>query len=373
MTPDGSDGDEEADGGPDEAIRDSAEPEQPVLGRDGPTQPTINEELREMREWLESTKAREELRVLREIRARYEAGDVTAVRALSNSQGGVAMPPAMPSAALPRPEPPQQFAKRNRAEYNRWERDCEGYFTRSSAHFLREQQKVDFGVMYISEPLKTLWNAHCVVEQTTFPAWVPTWAGLKAVMLNSLGTPQERRRQAYEQLKNCRQRAGQSPTELLDYLRPLWEELGSTITPELQVIEYTSALRSDIQRDLERLPVAMRCTIPLVEEQANIIFRRTPQASQSKSHTGKQKPFRHRTHSDGSEGDKKPQKGPKRTKTGRFGAKDDKKGESNPSPATITCYNCGEPGHKSFECTKPRKQGSDPRKDKAGKEKGQRA
>jgi hypothetical protein len=66
-----------------------------------------------MRVWRENTQAQEELQTLRELRARYKAGDITAVRAVSSSQGDVAMPPAMPSAALPRSQPPQQFSKRN--------------------------------------------------------------------------------------------------------------------------------------------------------------------------------------------------------------------------------------------------------------------
>jgi hypothetical protein len=357
-----------------ERVQDTpTEPSRPPMGHNRPPVPAISEELLEMRAWLENTQAQEELRVLRELRARYEAGDVTAVRAVSSSQGGVAMPPAMPSAALPRPQPPQQFAKRNREEYNRWERDCEGFFTRSSANFMQEQQKVDFGVMYISEPLKTLWRAHCLVEQTVFPAWIPTWTSLKAVMLNSLGTPQERRKLAYEQLKSCRQRAGQSPTELLDYLRPLWEELGPTVTPELQVIEYTSALRIEIQRDLERLPVTMRNTIPMIEEQANIIYRRTPSVHNQKDHLGKQKSNRPRTGSDGSEGDGKPPKKSKRLRVYQSGPKWGRKPETSTTPRPITCFNCGQAGHKSFECMNPTKPGSDPRKDRSGKERGRKA
>jgi hypothetical protein len=227
--------------------------------------------------------------------------------------------------------------------------------------------------MYISEPLKTLWRAHCLVEQTAFIAWIPTWASLKAVMLNSLGTPQERRKLAYEQLKSCRQRVGQSPTELLDYLRPLWEELGPTVTPELQVIEYTSALRMEIQRDLERLPVTMRNTIPMIEEQANIIHRRTAPARDQKDHSGRQKSNRPRTGSDGSEGDGKPPKKSKRPRVHQSGPKRGKKTESSTTPRPITCFNCGQSEHKSFDCTNPTKPGSDPRKEKSGKDKGRKA
>jgi hypothetical protein len=370
---DSSEGEDEPEVEPERVQDTPTEPLRPPTGHNRPPILSISEELQEMRAWLESTQAQEELQTLRELRARYEAGDITAVRAVSSSQGGVAMPPAMPSAALPRPQPPQQFSKRNRAEYNRWERDCEGFFTRSSANFVREQQKVDFGVMYISEPLKTLWRAHCLVEQTVFLAWIPMWASLKTVMFNSLGTPQERRRLAYEQLKSCRQRVGQSLTELLDYLRPLWEELGPTVTPELQVIEYTSALRIEIQRDLERLPVTMRSTIPMIEEQANIIYRRTPSSRDHRDHSGKQKPNRQRTGSDGSEGDGKPLKKLKKLRGYQTGPKRGKRTESSTTQRPITCYNCGQSGHKSFDCTNPAKPGSDPRKEKSGKDQGWKA
>jgi hypothetical protein len=348
------------------------EPARPTIALNGSEPPTISEELLQMRAWLASAKAQEELRVLRELRARYDAGDITAIGAVSNGQGGTVLPPAISTGALPRPEPPQQFAKRNRAEFNRWERDCEGFFTRSAANFILEQQKVDFGVMYISEPLKTLWRAHCLVEEVAYPGWIPTWMGLKTVMLNSLGTPQERRKLAYEQLRSCRQRVGQTPTELLDYLRPLWEELGSTVTPELQVIEYTSALRSDIQRDLERLPTAMRCTIPMVEEQANIIYRRTPTNHDHSHKNDRKKPNHFRARSDGSGGDANPPKKAKNPRAGQHGPKRDKSGATREKTIPVTCYNCGQAGHYSYNCTNPAKPGSDPRKENAGKGKGRR-
>ena len=110
---DSSEGEDEPEEEPERVQDTPTEPLRPPTGHNRPPVPAISEELQEMRAWLENTQAQEELRVLRELRARYEAGDTTAVRVVSNSQGGVAIPPAMPSAALPRPQPPQQFAKRN--------------------------------------------------------------------------------------------------------------------------------------------------------------------------------------------------------------------------------------------------------------------
>jgi hypothetical protein len=351
---------------PEERNDEQQRPEHATWSQSGPSTSTYTpsvrsevdakEELAEMRKWLEKTKQLEELRTLREARARYDAGDPNALRLLGTG-GIVTNPyPQAPSSSLPRPEPPQTYAKRNRTEYNRWERDCEGYFTSSPINFRTEQQKVDFGVRYISEPLKTLWRAHCMTEQLLIPLWMPTWLELKTVMLNSLGTPQERRQTAYEHLKNCHQRQGQSPTELLDYMRPLWEELGTAHTPELQVIEYTAALRPEIQKDLYLLPVERRSTLPQVEEQANVIHRRRGPVRGQHPQGGKSKGTRPRGGSDGSEGERKPLKKARRPHPAHFAPKRYPK----PHVDVITCFRCGAPGHRSYECTQPKKEDKKP-------------
>ena len=94
--------------------------------------------------------------------------------------------------ALPRPEPPHVYQKKNRQDYNMWERDCEGYHIRSLNDFRTEGQKIDFGVMYISEPLKSLWKTYCQGQLYETPLWIPTWAQFKAKMLDALGTLAER-------------------------------------------------------------------------------------------------------------------------------------------------------------------------------------
>jgi hypothetical protein len=122
-------------------------------------------------------------------------------------------------------------------------------------------------------------------------------------MLNSIGTPQERKKMAYDKLKAARQLAGQSPTDLLDYMRPLWEELGPSITPEIQLLEFSAAIRPDIQVELERLPFAIRSTIPMVEEQANIAYRRKAPSRERKEQPTKPKAQGRRKDSQDLEGD----------------------------------------------------------------------
>jgi hypothetical protein len=346
------------------------EPEQPAVGRNSLLEAAQEQELETLRTWLRDARAREELRSLQELRTRYEAGDVTAVLAPPAGRSQGLAPTTMPSVSLPRPEPPKEFTKRNRAEFNRWERECEGYFTRSPAHFQTERQKVDFGIMYVSEPLKTLWESNCVVNSVNAPGWVPTWVELKAVMLNSMGTPQERRKLAYDKLKACRQQQGRTPTDLLDYMRPLWEELGSSITPEMQLLEYSAALRSDIQAELERLPLPMRCTIPMVEEQANIVYRRKNQTRDHRDQPAREKHSRRREASGEPEGNTKTLRNAKKPRSAHSGPKRAKAAPPSAPAQAIVCYKCGEPGHRVFECTNPAKPGFVPRAPHAGKEKG---
>ncbi|KAF1361305.1 hypothetical protein EJ07DRAFT_154628 [Lizonia empirigonia] len=233
----------------------------------GPTQDNSLSELEELRAWLKTTEEREELSALWEIRRNTCCSLIKPTKA------------------------------------------------RSPNHVSKTQQS----------PIQ---QAHCSSKARDSLSWMPTWVGLKQVMLDALGTPAERRQAAYEALKRCRQRTGDPPTNLLDYLRPLWEELGELHSPEMQVLEFTAALHDNIQRDLYLILYERRSTILAVEEQANIISQRLyprsthkpgkPQPSNSKNNKGGKNPRKHQKSPSGSEGDRKTPKNPKFRKKGRF-------------------------------------------------------
>lgn len=326
---------------------------------------TVTEELENLRQWLKEARDREELEELRQIRARYEAGDCTALQPTQRIERIVAAP-RFSSANLPRPEPPHTYTKKNRAQFNRWERDCEGFFFRSPDHFVTEAQKVEFGTRYISEPLKSLWRSHIESYMLQDPTFEPTWANVKQVMLDALGTPLERKQQAYEQLKRCHQGTTQSPTDLLDYMRPLWEELGTTQSPDMQALEYLSALQDYIQKDLYLLPPDRRTTISMIEEQANVIFRRRTRATPKAK---EEKPKRQHQNNSGSEGDRKTPKTTKKAREAPKTSKWHKKPETakkNANKDHITCFQCNKTGHYANECpdTHSKKAEGSARKDK---------
>jgi len=347
-------------------------PHQARVAQDVPMVDEVDRELQELEAWHEKATKLQRVARLREAQAKYLAGDTNA---LQTTRGGIqlaATVPTVSTAGLPRPEPPHVFTKRNRADYNRWKRDCERYFERLPANFPQEVQKVDFGAQYLSETMKSLWEAHRADQLRLSPLWAPTWVTMKAVMLGSLGTLSERRQWAYEALSKARMFAHSNPTELLDYMRPYWEELGDTHGPALQVMGYIHALPEDIQKQLFMYPLERRETLTQVEEAANRIFR---QRTSSKNHQGEKPQKEHKSGKNGSKGEGGSKETPKRSKGGSPGHYDRKRtkgGKPKPEHANITCYLCKEVGHYASDCPNPEKskkskEGSDPGKGKGQK------
>ncbi|KAF2726431.1 hypothetical protein EJ04DRAFT_530282, partial [Polyplosphaeria fusca] len=232
-------------------------PSGPNLAHLTPMEPTVQTELEELRKWMQDARDREELERLQEAQRKYDASDLTAIQPALPATVVASARPTAPRTVLPRPEPPHVYKKKNRADYNMW----------------TEEEKVTFGLQYVSEMLKTVWDTYVTTERRRDALWVLTWAVLKGKMLSSLGTLTERRQDAFDQIKKCKQHQGQTPTELLNYLRPLWEEVGESSEARM-VNEFVSALSENIRNDLAILPQAQRETLPEMEEHVNVIYRR---------------------------------------------------------------------------------------------------
>lgn len=351
--------------------QDPAQPDfEPTSASLSQTGPTPSNHLLELRKWILERQLAEEERQLQEIHDKFILGDTQAIYGYRATNNGDATPvlPTLGPSNLPKPKEPTVYKKKDRAEFNRWERDCEGFFLRSPQSFSTEEKKVDFGVMYISETLKSLWKSHIDSLETDIVQSVPNWAMLKQVMLDALGTESERQQLAYDQLKKAKQRQGQSPTELLEYLRPLWEELGTTLTKQGHIQAFVSALRADIQKDLLLAPPAERNTLTKVEQRAMIIYRRLPsslsanedrkplkEASEGPSgYKVKKRPFPSQRMARGGGESKRHHRG---GRSPQDGARDPKPAQNGASNDVVTCYGCGQPGHIRPNCPKD-KQGT---------------
>jgi len=325
--------------------------------------------LKELRQWFKEEQERKELQRLSALRRRYELGDPSALQeAIGTAERPIVAHQATERPTLPRPEPPHRYEKKNRADYNRWLRDNEDYHAKNPIYFQADAQKVAFGLQYTGESVRTLWETHVAQMRLHDPLWAPTWHDLKEKMLGALGTPEERKQAAYDAIKGCRQKPSQSPTDLLNYIQPLWVEIGE-LSPYRMVAEFTGALLEEVRRELRHLPQQSRLTLSQVEQEANRIYRDLVQDGTIKRGSGGSK-RRSNTPTNTSP----PTKDWKKAKGANKGPPKPKVAHEQVDKPRggIECYACGDPGHIAPRCPKTAKRDAYFAKKKEGKDKGQR-
>lgn len=343
LTPTGAQNPPEEPGQPEESYEAENGPQHTGEEPDNPEEDPLGAELEQLRQWKAKMQQELELHQLRDLKARFNAGDNMARQSLLPAVLQTGIEGQSRRSTLPRPEPPHTYKRKNTHDYRRWKRDCESYFIRSPADFPTEAHKVDFGLSYISEVCRTSWTAYLLDERLKDPLFSPTWAQLTQRMIDALGTPAERQQEAYNAIKSCKQTTNQNPTDLLNYLRPYWEELATP--PAAQVLEYTGALDDEIQKDLQLLAVERRNTVTLVEEQANLIYRRLGMTKKDKSSNDKDNKKRLRKAGDTST--------PKKSRSSGWGSNN-----SSSTQKEIICYRCDKPGHKASDCLERRNPGN---------------
>ena len=338
-----------------------------------PGEPQEFADLAAARAWLTQKRDEEELKRIIQMRLRYEAGEVDAIKEPAPAQSLPAAQPPSALGRLPSPKAPHEYAKKGRRDFNLWKQDCEKYFTQSPSLFPTESTKVNFGLQYVSEILRTTWAIETRHKKAQNADWEETWDFLKEKMLSALGTESERRQKAFNSLKSCRQLSSQSPSELLDYMRNLWEEL-EIIEEGRMVLDYLSALNSNITDKLYLLPVERRNTVSLIEEQASFIHRSTKVQKKNKKTSGVTT-GKHKTTDAETEGDRQT---PKKAKRGEKDQEKPKganralsgKGSTN---RKIVCWHCRKPGHIKPKCPdKDKPPVPDPDLNQSGKGKGKR-
>ena len=137
--------------------------------QNSPVRDALDIELEELEAWREKTVKLQQVEQLRQAQARYLAGNQTALQTVIKGAPMHSSVLNVPTAKLLTPKAPYTFNKRTRLEFNCWTRDCERYFTMMPANFAQEFAKVNFGAQYISETMKSLWQAHCADQKRKSP------------------------------------------------------------------------------------------------------------------------------------------------------------------------------------------------------------
>ncbi|USP74003.1 retrotransposon nucleocapsid protein [Curvularia clavata] len=315
-----------------------------------PPQTTIAQQLDELRAWRQRALDEQELKRLQEIKRRFDQGDTTALTEdLYEPHRAVGIQ-LEPNVGAPRPEKPTQFTSRDRAEYNRWERECEATFRGSPKTFQTEAVKIDFGLRYITDPLRSTWDAYYHDYCRKDTNWTPTWLDLKTVMVDSLGPPEQRKLEAHRALKHIRQDWSQDPNDLLAKLDTLWSELGNAYSEEQRVRDFMGALTMTIQKELLLLEPGQRSTISDLNARARLIWDRTKREKPSNARTTQNKQARSGTPPKNTRGYEKTLKKQRRNPADTKGSYAANKVRGRDAEGKIVCYNCGEPGHISRNC-----------------------
>jgi Zinc knuckle len=370
---------------PDESSLESDETRQ-----NGPVLTATQQQLAKMRAWARATQDELELKQLTEAKAAYDRGDTSAVYRLAALDKNATLSSTLlpPSSVLPKPGNPSIYKAKSRSDYNDWVRDCENCFNKAKSVFMDDDSRVNFGYEYLSSNLKTVWDTYvgernralAMTQEPPFKPYRATWDHFKRKMLDQLGTEYERQLRAHDAIKKASQRKNQTPTELLNYLKPLWDELGEKNVIR-KVLDYTNALDDLIQEKLDNVPVEKRKDLSMLEEQANLVWRRLKQSTETSSISGDG----HRRQSSSSGGSRKRHSENDKDKKDTRGNKRNRKNENRPShdhnkqdgrdkpKKKIICYNCDQEGHKRPDCPKLVGQGKDgEQRGSSGKDKGQK-
>jgi Zinc knuckle len=267
------------------------------VGRDDPTSDEL--EIRQLQEELEDARRKAKIRALkRELAALRATEGEDASGAADGTPGGndttsprhnyesgphptvlgqlgqVETTPTALAFQLPKPEPPPRFEGKDRKELNAWIRGCEEFILGSPA-LTTPAHQVMFARRYLGQEQADFFDRASKAIPTEQREAVLTWSFLKETMLRTLGTPWEREQRARGKVREARQ-GKHSPTELLNYLKTLWEEINPTTAlndgDEQHLHEFYSALDHRIRGRLELQPQKWTSLVDL-ESTANQHWR----------------------------------------------------------------------------------------------------
>jgi hypothetical protein len=344
--------------------------------------------LAELRLWFAKAKEQAELSRLAQLKARVDQGeDVSILEDPERPVGAQIAPQTITKvsrgAKLPEPPKPRAFKGQEKAHYEDWVRDCETYHRRAPQDLATEDEKVQFGLGYVSQDLKRNWEAFVREKEVDEIDWTPTWNEMKQFMHNQLGSEYERTQSAFEELKGVTQ-GGKTPLEFLNYLRPLWTEAGVFDT-QTRIRWYVAGLSPSINRHLRFNYPEEAKTLQEAENRAMSAYRRNKAVDDARKkdrptdaprgrggrgrgsrgsqggrggQTGAPQPLdaerdskRPRTDSASSTTGSRGRGRGSRGRGGR-GGRGQGQGGSDGRDSAISCYICKDPSHFASECPK---------------------
>lgn len=162
-------------------------------------------------------------------------------------------------------------------------------------------------------------------------------------MLNTMGTPQERRQIAYNKARTSTQNL-RTPSELLTEMKEYWDELDES-DQSTMMMQFRSALDSRVVHRLD-LSLTPFPNIDAMEEAANRHWRAIQKERADRKETKDNKRGRSDTTADRDSSGKKTQSSARPFVQNVIRAVKDSPGPERP----LKCWGCQQPGHKKPDC-----------------------
>lgn len=271
-------------------------------------------------------RAEEELRLLE---AAQGQGDATVASTTQGEPG---------KGSLPKDREPPVFEGKTRANYDDWVRAVERKFRRYAGFYSREDLKTDYAGEYMGKLQQDHWDRH--VRQLA--AGEPTWAMMRQVMLDSMGSESERKQRAHDQLRTVIQ-GSRTPTELLEEMKTCWQEVGEDREDQM-IIAFISALDHNLKWRV-RMNLVAPTTLKEAEDRANWALRLAKEQAEERKETRQQQGRKRQ----GTSGAPSPPGTRESIRRSTPAAGGPSKAQERPrSPPT--CYGCRQVGHKKNEC-----------------------
>jgi hypothetical protein len=258
------------------------------------------------------------------------------------------------SGRMPKDKEPPTFEGKSRSNYDDWVRTLERHFRRYPTLAASEALKIDYASDFAGKLQVDTWERH---TRQLGDGEVPTWSMMKQVMLDSMGSEDERRQRAHERLKIVVQGL-RSPSELLEEMKECWYETGEDREDQM-VHQFITALNKTSRLEMKKYPVPAK-TLKEAEERANSWHRLNAhtydERREAKYGSGRKR--------QGTNTAPSPPGGRNLTRRSTPATEGSSKAQSQGRPPPV-CYNCRQVGHIKRDCPHPQLADDKSGKDKA--------
>ena len=262
-----------------------------------------------------------------------------------------------------RPMKLNEYHGKSIREHREWTRDAQTAFRQAKAYFRTEESKILYAMGFLKGDAKEMWYNH----ESEHPADTLTWKDFTTFLLDNIEDPVNRSLDAQQRFEDARQLQSQSVQQFSVYLEGVEAQLYYPFSEEQRVTQFFTKIRPELQIQItnvgRELPKTRAALLALAIRLEVNVKKTNPQyAQKQKNHNngGQGGKKRKRDKGNDDHNDDNRNNGNKESQSKRK-KKGGSSGNGKKDHSHLTCFNCGEPGHISTNCSEPKKDKDKPK------------